>query len=174
MLTLTHVLDFFPPNFEELKLFLISETPCSSRIIPFVTFSRFSCYWGYRNFRWFFQVALHKASQGSKAHGLQLKGGNCFIRAPALLACTTKEKGTCWELSQPCIDKPSFASLPEKSSFQGVALCQPPKKGLPSSSQATSRQDTSTLLLLRVYRIKHHKPARSKYISEIFSSPTNC
>lgn len=40
-----------------------------------------------------FQIALHKASQGSKAHGLQLKGGNCFIRAP-VLACATKGKGT--------------------------------------------------------------------------------
>lgn len=118
MLTVTHVLDFFPPKFEEFKLFLISETPCSSRriLVTSLSFSRLSFYWGYRNFRWFFQIALHKASQCSRAHGLQLKWGNCFIRAPVLLACTAKEEGTYWELSLPFIDKCSFASLPEKFS----------------------------------------------------------
>lgn len=108
MLALTHVLDFFPPNFEEFKLFLISEAPRSSRriLVTSVSFSSFSCYWGYRNFRWFFQIVLHKASQGSKAHGLQLKGGNRFIRAPVLLACTTKEKARYWNYLNHALTSP--------------------------------------------------------------------
>lgn len=123
---------FSSPNFEEFKPCLISETPCSSRriLVTSVSFSRFSCYWGYRNFRWFFQIALHNATRGSKTHGLQLKEGNCFIRAPVLLACTTKGKGRehteslCGfvpmsSLSQLCSDKPGCTSLPGKSSFSG-------------------------------------------------------
>jgi len=58
---------------------------------------------GIQEFQVIFQTALCKATQCTKAHGLQLKeGGNCYIRAPVLLACTTKGKGTYGKLVWLC------------------------------------------------------------------------
>lgn len=80
MLTLTHVLDFFPPNFEEFQLFLIKHLVLQGEFWSLLYLFQGFLVTGDTGISGdFFQIALHKASQGSKAHGLQLKGGNHFI-----------------------------------------------------------------------------------------------
>lgn len=83
---------------------------------------------GIQEFQVIFQITFYKASQGSKVHGLQLKRGNCFIRAPVLLACTTKARehmeSLCGfisisSLSQVCTDKPWLHKFTRKVLFPG-------------------------------------------------------
>lgn len=109
------------------ELFLISGAPRSScRIV--VTSVFFFIIIIFKAFVWLeigeiqviFPIPLYKASKFSKVQGLQLKGGNCFVSAPILLACATKGKRANLELvwlpilslSQLCIDKCSCTSLP--------------------------------------------------------------